>query len=182
MTFAFRQHEICTALSESVRGTVCAVLFTAGPREVRAAEQVFGAGDSGRKLFLLRRGLVKLTALSSGGDEIILQIYRPGDIFGELCFCSEERTHSATALEASEVIEATAEDVLSALHHHPALSLELLEAITGRLAAAYTELQESFSDVILTRIASKLLSLVAPLEGAPSQNCPTTFPTPTLRK
>lgn len=165
MRLTFQHHEHCTALSESVRGSVCTVVFTASPRMVRAGDRVFNAGDGGRKLFLLRSGLIKLTALSAAGDEVILQVYRPGDIFGELCFCGHERQHTAFVLEPSEVIEATDQDVLSALQGHPALVFELLETITARLAGAYSQLQDSFSDVILNRIASKLLALIAPLEG-----------------
>ena len=51
MEFAFRDHLSCSVLLESMRGTVCAALFTGSPRFVRRGERIFDAGDASDALF-----------------------------------------------------------------------------------------------------------------------------------
>jgi len=43
--------------------------------------------------------------VSEGGNELILGLHKPGEIFGELCFCGGERREQAMAIEESEVVE-----------------------------------------------------------------------------
>ena len=72
-------------------------------------------GEPAKSLFYVKRGLVKTSRIMPAGDEIILQLNRPGDILGELCFCSGERREQAVTLEASEVVEILLDDLLGNL-------------------------------------------------------------------
>jgi CRP-like cAMP-binding protein len=139
--------------------SVFAALFDGPEQSVPKGTRIFRPGDASHSLFLLRQGLVKLSTLSSKGDEITLRVYRPGEIFGESCLCSGVHRYWATALETSEVVESPAGRALESLMQSPRMALELVVNLTERLAAAYEELQAVSSRVAMTRIAAKLLEL-----------------------
>ncbi len=50
----------------------------------RAGEFVFYTGEVADSLFVLQVGTVKVSYINLNGDEKILNIFRPGDVFGEL--------------------------------------------------------------------------------------------------
>ncbi len=146
-------------------GTVISALFDGPERRVPKGARIFCPGDASNTLFLLRRGLVKLSTRSAKGEEITLRVYRPAEIFGEGCFCRTVHRYWATALEPSEVVESPAERAVETLLHSPETALELLVELTERLASAYDELQTVSSRVAVNRIAAKLLVLPGMEQG-----------------
>jgi CRP/FNR family cyclic AMP-dependent transcriptional regulator len=161
MEFAFRDHLGCSVLLESMRGTVCTALFTGSPRVVERGERVFNAGDAADALFQVRSGLIKLTAITPAGDEMLLEVYYPEAIFGEMCFCDEAHTATATAIEDSEVLTASLGQLRNVLRQQPDLALTLFGEFAARLSSAYSNLQTAVFDIVLTRIAVKLAELAA---------------------
>jgi CRP/FNR family transcriptional regulator len=161
MELLVRDHLGCCVLSESVRGTVCASLFTGKPRMVRRGERIFDAGDHADVLFQLRSGMVKLTTITPGGDEMLLEVYYPEAVFGELCFCDEPHAGTAIAIEDSEVLTATRAQVLNLLREQPDLALVLFGEFASRLSSAYTNLQTAVFDAVVTRVAARLVEFAA---------------------
>jgi CRP/FNR family transcriptional regulator len=161
MELALRNHLGCSALLESLRGTVCAALFTGGGRLVRRGEHIFDAGDATDTLFQVRSGLVKLTAVTAAGDEMLLEVYHPDAVFGEMCFCDEGHVASATAIEDSEIATATVGELRNLLRQQPDLALALFGEFASRLSSAYANLQTAVFDAVLTRVAARLVELGA---------------------
>src|SRR5438876_4279037 len=87
-----------SSLQTSDTTAVLAALFDGPERGVLAGARIFRPGDISPSLFLLRRGLVKLSALSPQGDELTLRLYRPAEIFGEGCFCRGVHRYCATGV------------------------------------------------------------------------------------
>ena len=52
---------------------------------------LFHMGDKADRLYFLERGTVKAVVLSPDGDERILDVFRAGDLFGELFFMTVAR-------------------------------------------------------------------------------------------
>ena len=161
MEFAFRDHLGCSVLLESMRGTVWTALFTGSPRVVGRGERIFDAGDEADALFQVRSGLVKLTAITAGGDEMLLEVYYPDAVFGEMCFCDEAHAATATAIEDSEILTASLGQLRSVLREQPDLALTLFGEFASRLSSAYANLQTAVFDIVLTRIAVRLAELAA---------------------
>jgi CRP/FNR family transcriptional regulator len=159
--FAFRDHLGCAVLLESMRGTVCTALFTGSPRFVGRGERIFDAGDAADALFQVRSGLVKLTAITAGGDEMLLEVYYPDAIFGEMCFCDDAHTATATAIEDTEILIASLGQLRNVLREQPDLALTLFGEFASRLSSAYANLQTAVFDIVLTRIAVRLAELTA---------------------
>jgi CRP-like cAMP-binding protein len=61
----------------------------------RAGDRILAQGDRTSSLFLVRRGVVRLSSVSRDGKEAILAFVGPGGVFGESAFCPGERDVSA---------------------------------------------------------------------------------------
>src|SRR5688572_8670770 len=53
-------------------------------RTYRRGEVVFHRGDPGDTLHIVRRGRLKIVAPTDSGEEAVLTILGPGDLFGEI--------------------------------------------------------------------------------------------------
>jgi CRP/FNR family transcriptional regulator len=109
--------------------------------------------------------MVKLTDVSIMGDEMIVRLYQPGQIFGESCFLQAAQLRCATALEHSEVLELPARQLIEQVRGRPDILLELLAELSGRLAVTDSEFQAFVSETVVVRLGARLLALVAALES-----------------
>jgi len=125
---------------------------------------IIAEGSSGETLFVLNKGAAKVTRGSEDGREVILAFLRAGDIFGELSILDgRERSANVVALEDTEVYTLKREEFLGLLVSYPALSVQLLQELAGRIRASdqqieYLALRDSESRVLLAlgRLAGKM--------------------------
>jgi CRP-like cAMP-binding protein len=152
--------ELTQHLEPLPKTTSLAALFTSPGRSIARETRIFRPGDPAASLFFLASGLVKLTDLSRSGDEIVVELYPSGEIFGELCFRAGVHACGATAVEPSVVLEVPVGLFIDQLRTRSEVLMELLGELSGRLAAAHGELQAFLSQTVLVRLGAKLLDLV----------------------
>lgn len=143
------------------KSKLVASLFTYPASQVSRNTRIFRAGEPASSLFFLASGLVKLTDMSPSGHEIIVEFYRSGEIFGELCFRGGVQEYSATTVERSELREIPAGLLVKQVRTRPDALMELLGELSGRLATGHGELQALLSQTVLIRLGTKLLDLAA---------------------
>lgn len=69
-------------------------------REVSKGERLYLQGSAEKNIYILKKGAVKITKLTSHGKEIILDIFKGGSIFGEMSAIDpRERDESAVVVE-----------------------------------------------------------------------------------
>jgi CRP/FNR family cyclic AMP-dependent transcriptional regulator len=74
-------------------------------RSLREREYLFRCGDTGRTVFVVLAGYVKLSSLSASGREVVLEIVRPGGCFGEMAVLYDlPRAADATAISACRLL------------------------------------------------------------------------------
>jgi CRP-like cAMP-binding protein len=146
----------------SPRATQLRSLFTGPVRRLRPGARVFEPEQPARNLFFVASGLVKLTDVSPAGDEVIVHLYRPGDIFGERCFLGATQRFFATAFDQSDVLEMPSSGVIDQIRSRPDTLLDLLGELSGRLTAIDGEFHSFVSDSVLVRLGAKLLALASP--------------------
>ena len=136
-----------------------AALFTGPARQISRNTRIFRAGEPARSLYFLASGLVKLTDISTSGDEIIVELYRSGEIFGELCFRGGVQESGATAVERSEIREIPAGLLIEQVRTRPDALMDCLEnerCLPRRMASSGASLPDR------TRFGgTKLWTLVA---------------------
>jgi len=126
---------------------------------LRQHQVIYNIGDEARSLFYLRRGLVKLEAVSGEGRGVILNMYKQGEVFGELSLCDGQRNEMAVAMESCEVVELRHEEVFGLLREDGDALLLLLRSVCRRLADSYRVIQEYSFDNLPGRLAKVLLRL-----------------------
>ena len=123
-------------------------------------EPVFYMGEPADHVYLVKEGKVKLSRISPSGKEKVLDIFEPGDIFGELSlFADEVRSNQAIAMESARVASIGKDVLLSLLKQTPSIAIDLLKLISGRLAEAQDQIETLSFDKTSERLAKTLLRM-----------------------
>ena len=121
---------------------------------------IFHKGGVGQTLYIIESGKVRIFLLSEAGQEISVNIYGPGEVFGELSLLDGgPRSAGAMAQEKTVTLTLHRKEFLRHLEAYPGLAKSVIEVLSARLryTTAYAE-GLSFLDVY-GRVAAKLLEL-----------------------
>jgi len=108
-----------TFFKELSRETLKALASIASSRELGKRETLFREGEEGKAIYLLRRGAIQLYKTSPDGNEVVIKIVQPSEVFAEVVlFERASYPVTAAALSACEVVIFPKEKV------HALLSIE----------------------------------------------------------
>lgn len=127
---------------------------------------IFHRGSPGQTLYIIESGLVRIFSLSESGQELTVNLYGPGELFGEMAVL-DARTRSAGALCMERTVTHTLHrDVfVRCLQRNPALAYGVIELLSARLRYTTYHLESlAFLDVY-GRVADKLLELAGRFAG-----------------
>jgi CRP/FNR family transcriptional regulator, cyclic AMP receptor protein len=153
-----------------------ALAFSPRPSRVgfRPGERIVSQGDPARCLYLVRRGVVKLTSTSSQGRPAVLGLVGPGGLFGEqaLLQYGHPSMDGAATWRVTPAATALTEGELSAVPVPTQWSAEdlplILAAIAVRLCGAVASLERLLQHEALTRLVG-ILAELAERFGRPSE-------------
>ncbi len=129
-------------------------------REVRRREVLYLPGDAGDRIYLLKRGVVKISAMLDDGREVILALLSPGQVFGEEeAIEGTPREHMAEAHEDALLCLITRQDFLELLRAHPEMAFSVTKLIGFRLRTFRTRLETLLFKGAPARLAHTLLEL-----------------------
>jgi len=143
-----------TKLAASLRSRAHRRSFAAGAYLARE-------GEPANSMFVIERGLVRVTRTSRQGRELVLRILGSGDTLGELGVLEAGgvRTASAIAVEPTSCVMLSKDDLHAAVRSTPELGLRLLASLVAYVQRKDEELADiAFLDTP-GRIARKLLEL-----------------------
>ena len=113
---------------------------------LKQGDILFEKGDPGEYLFIVRSGKMEIYIRSITGERIVLTVAENGDLFGELSMADgDARTATAVALEDSELIIMTRDDLLLFFRKKPDAALDIIAALGGIVRKA--------DDLLRTRIS-----------------------------
>ena len=123
-------------------------------------EFIFKAGDSGRHVYFLQQGRVKICQPAQEGKDVILWFCFAGDMFGmaEVARGGGRVVH-AQACEASEVLVLSQVELTEYLKTHPAAALVIMQVLSDRLRALGDVVVNLINDDAQTRIIKLILRL-----------------------
>ena len=105
---------------------------------------VFQRGEPGDALFIVRSGLVEISARTDSGDKLVLERATAGQFFGEISLLDGGvRTATATALEETHAVVVDRGDLEEFLRLRPAAAMDLLAAFGRRLRENATLLRRA---------------------------------------
>lgn len=100
--------------------TLKALAAIASLRDIRKKATLFREGEAGCEIFMLRRGAVQLHKSTPDGQDVVIRIVQPSDVFAEVVlFERETYPVTAMALTGSEVIVFPRSDVHALLASEP---------------------------------------------------------------
>jgi len=113
----------------------CSLLLDRHRESSHATDQVFVLEqDWGESLFLLCSGMAKVRTFSADGDEVVLSVLGPGDVFGEMAALDgAARAADVVALTAVTVLKLRGAPFAALLRQEVALALALAQLEAGRL-------------------------------------------------
>jgi CRP/FNR family cyclic AMP-dependent transcriptional regulator len=121
---------------------------------------IFHKGSPGQTLYIIESGKVRIFTLSESGQEISVNIYGPGDVFGELALLDGlPRSAGAVAMEKTVTLTLHRDDFLRHLEAYPPMARSILEVLSARVRYT-TDYAESLAFLdVYGRVAAKLLEL-----------------------
>ncbi len=123
-------------------------------------DYVFFEGDSPEWFHVVKEGKVKLVKHSDSGKDIILQVFAPGDMFGEVAvFDRKPYAASAQAMEPSTILKLSSKEFLLFFGRHPFVATEMIMELGRQLREAHSTIKSLAVDRVEQRIASILLKL-----------------------
>ena len=128
---------------------------------LRRGEVLFHEGDAADRLYAVVDGKVKLSRVSTGGQDSLLAILGPGQVFGELSlFDPGQRSSTVTAVtDQVELASLSHDDLLVWLDGRPSVTRGLLALLSGRLRRANDVIGDLVFADAPRRVAKALLDL-----------------------
>ena len=118
------------------------VAGSAQMQHVNKKEVLYFPTEPSDSIFILREGKVKISILTPDGQEIILNIIRPGELFGELAITGQlQREELAEVLEDSVICIIKLEDMKGLMQTIPSLSTEILKRLGNRVKKVQSRLE-----------------------------------------
>lgn len=156
----FRQMEP-TALSR--------LLVRATPRRVVQGDAVFEQGEGATTFYLLLHGRLKVTQVTNDGQQVIVRVVHPGDLFGfARALARTDYPGTARAVVESIVVGWPMADWDAVVENNPRLAINAMQTIGQRLDEAHTRLREMSTQEVERRVAHAVLRL-AEKAGRPEQ-------------
>lgn len=140
--------------------TLAAVQSRSRARQLPRGAFVFLEGGRADTVHFLLSGHVKIVHETEDGQEIILRLIPPGEIFGGAGGWGEGRyPASAVALEDSAVLEWPAREFARLVASHPDFAMAMIRELGTRLREAEARIGELQAERVERRIARTLLRL-----------------------
>jgi CRP/FNR family transcriptional regulator len=133
--------------------------ITAAARALRKerGEFVYTPGDRAETVYVLRKGRIKLSVLSESGKEFAIDIFQPGDIFGEFALVDDTaRSNMAQALDEALMWVFGKRDFLGLLETRPKLAMNYIRLVGGRRR----RMEKKLSDITAKDVAARVCELL----------------------
>jgi len=137
------------------------VLVGAVSRRVAQGEAVFEQGQPASHFYVLLHGRLKVHQVTPAGQQVIVRIVNPGDLFG-IAKALRRPDYPGTAVAAADsvVLAWPMERWDSLIADHPSLALGVMHTVGSRLQDAHTRIREMATEEVERRVAHAVLRLV----------------------
>jgi CRP-like cAMP-binding protein len=126
-------------------------------REYAKNRMIFSEGEPGDELYIIRTGSVKITKIAEG-NEVLLAVLKPGDIFGEMALLeSKPRTACAISFEDCALLAVSRANFARIVAVQPQLIAKLTTLLAERIWFAYKQMANTLIDDPLGRMYDALL-------------------------
>lgn len=116
--------------------------------------------EPGDAMYIIARGRVKVVMPGDGGREVILNILKAGDFFGEMALLeASQRSADVVSAEDTRVLLLKREVFVDHVLHNPRIALNIMAEMSRRLRRA----DELISDLALLDVGARIARIIAEL-------------------
>ncbi len=151
------QSPVTKNLFDVIRG-----LDGATTETVERSKTIFFPGDPAERVYLIKRGAVRLTRVYESGEEITVALLRENSLFGVLSLLTghrSDRFYHAIAFTRVEMLSAPAASVRHAIEADSFVGLLLLQGLSSRVLQTETMIETLTHRDMSSRLVSFLLVL-----------------------
>ncbi len=136
------------------------LMARAGAHRVAQGETVFEQGAQATAFYLLLHGRLKVTQVTPDGQQVMMRVVHPGDLFGfARALARPDYPGTARAAVDSIVAGWPMSDWDTVVESNPRLAINALQTIGQRLDEAHTRLREMSTQEVERRVAHAVLRL-----------------------
>ena len=130
-------------------------------RRVPVGEAVFEQGQKANQFFLLLHGRLKVTQVTNDGQQIIVRVVHPGDLFGFAQALQRDDYPGTPVAAAESIVICWPNEVWhSVVAQNPNLAVNAMQSIGQRLQEAHTRIREMSTEEVERRVAHAVLRLI----------------------
>lgn len=138
------------------------VLASAVSRRYAAGTAVFEQGQPAEHFFVLLHGRLRVTQVTPEGQQMVVRMVNPGDLFGiAKALRRPDYPGTSTAVVESLALAWPMAAWDGILERHPALAVNAMQTIGGRLQEAHARLRELATEEVERRVAHAVLRLAS---------------------
>jgi CRP/FNR family transcriptional regulator len=130
---------------------------------VERGKTIFFPGDPAERVYLLKRGAVRLSRVYESGEEITVALLRENSIFGVLSLLltgqRSDRFYHSVAFTRVDLVSAPATSVRLAIERDTRVGLLLLQGLSSRILQTETMIETLTHRDMSSRLVSFLLVL-----------------------
>src|SRR5215213_4920225 len=128
---------------------------------LEAGEVFYTPHQQDGKLFILKKGRVRIYKMEGSREEFTLEVVEAGTVFGEVAFTAHRlRDAYAEAIEASILLAMERADVERLIEEKPQVGLRMISLLSERLRYYETRMEDVTLKEVPARLASLILFLV----------------------
>ncbi len=150
-----RNHKIFAHISDAEVQQMCIISgFKTGYKN----ETIYFSDEPLNRLYILKRGIIKICSQGEKGNEIIKDIIKEGDVFGELSLNHDNQNHDYAKVISDEVSICTfkIEDFEKVLQQNPSITLSYYKVIGDKLK----KLDSRYENLVFKDVKSRLLLFI----------------------
>ena len=148
---------IFSALSSAEMMEVAAITRE---KTFKKGEMIYFAGKDLKRLFVLHRGVVKISRVSASGKVQVIRLVGPGGFFGELSILRQAALSDyAEAMEPCVTCTIEGSSLRELMKKYPSIALKVMEELSSRLEKAETLIETINLHSAEQRLAQSILAL-----------------------
>jgi CRP/FNR family transcriptional regulator len=119
---------------------------------------IFLEGDEADRLWVIREGQIKIVKYNAEGQESLLEVILPGEMFGGAGILFPQHPATAVAMTDTITLSIGRAEYLQLIHQYPDIALRIIAILGERLRAAMN-MRALSTERVDTRLAHILLKL-----------------------
>jgi CRP/FNR family transcriptional regulator len=140
-------------MNESEIKGLCVI---SGFKRAHKNEVIYFTHESVKRIYILKKGLIKIVSANEEGDELTKEVMQPGDLFGEITLsrlASSESEYAKAISDEVIVCSFTLDDFERILEKNPSISIKYTKRVGTKLKA----LENRYTDLLFKDVRSRLI-------------------------